>query len=418
MPPPLTTPTPSLFPLVPLSLTTIAAFAAAINSSWADLSSLWTRCSSSSSPSPGSSIEAPDLPTPLCFAVTFFQTALASPRGRLEQAAIVAFLAGLATVTALERDKVLRDHRDDDTSPRAASGAAGRERHGGDTDRQGRRGGDLSAGVVANLTVPWLLYNLALGALSWQVLIIPAFVTQSSRRRGGRRRRRKTTSRSAEPGGEAADQHPVSTVSIPLSIMLGLLLPSALLLACPSSPIVILLWLVFPLWISLTRRFVRPAVAPLAPNGHHHPSRLSRNLILYAAPVLASAASHLLLTLHLLLPPLQPANGRAPVPSPLLLLLEIDHAAISAAFLYWVSASSSSSFFSSAARRAVFVTVLSSLVLGPGAGVCLGWACRDDDDDDGHDGRHGSRLTGRDAAAGFKRRRAPRSGNFFGGPDA
>lgn len=370
-----------------MSIATIAAFAVAIKSNWADLSSLWTQCSSPAN----SSAALGHLPTPLCFAVTFFQAALASTRSRLEEAVIIAFLAGLATVTAVESEKLLEHSRN--TFPCRCSSETTEHESGSkltrEMDRQGRptgsqpRSNDLSAKVIANLTLPWILYSLALGALGWQGIIIPAFIKQSRTRQ-----QRKTTSKpeSHSPlGVEAA-----STASLPLSIILGLLLPSTFLLAFPSSPSIILLWLVFPLWVSLTQRLLRSAIPP-----HHLPKSL-----IYAAPVLVSALSHLLLVLHLLV---GSVDDRGPLTRSAGLLLEIDHAAIFAAFLYWV-------FVSRGGLRAVVATVISSLVLGPGAGVCLAWwwVYRD-----GQQGEATENLR-----AVIRRAGSRRKGNFFGGPDA
>lgn len=314
-----------LLPLLALALATIAAFLVAIRREYASLASLWTSCA----PQP-----LGRLPAPLCFAIHFFQAAHASPRTRLEQAVIVSFLAGLATITAVEGARARRAEARDKTAQTTTT----------TTTTPPPPPPRLSRTIAANLAVPWLLYNVALGALAWQGIIIPALLRERWRQQPLR------IGRAGE--ADAADGH---SLAIPLSIALGLLLPAAAMLLHPSAPILILLFLLFPVWISLTHRLHYP----LAP--------VLRQRAIFALPILVSALAHVALLVSLFT---SPANRTSPTHSAIL-LLELDHAAIFLAVLYWI--------LLEAGVHGVLATVAATVLLGPGAGVCVGWLSRCDE---------------------------------------
>lgn len=403
-----TTPTPArllLLPILPLSLATVAAFALAIRSGWADLSQIWTRCALQQ--------QQQQQPVPLCFAVSFFQIPLAaSRRARLEQAAIVGLLAGLATVTAAEAFGARARRRGRGRGPEGAGGGGGDEKVG---DGGGSGSGSslsLSARIVENPAVPWLIYNLALGAFCWQAVIVPASIIQHHQSPQPRSDSHSRPRSADDEQQEGEDPDPAPAPSIPLSIALGLLVPSAVMLARPSSTAAVLAWLVFPLWISLAQRLPLPSSR----------RRLFPRLPLCAIPTLWSVAFHALLLADLLrvqlpLPLPLPADDN-PQPSAVrsaMLLLEVDHAAIFATYLHWAFATSASR---RAGARAVVLAVVSALLLGPGAGVCLGWwaRCRR-----GGGGSGGGQQAGQRGAVKFGERREGRrraTGTFFAGPDA
>lgn len=450
----------ALLPILPLTLTTLAAFALAIRSGWTDLCGMWTRCSST---------DTALLPTttPLCFAVSIFQTPLvASRRARLEEAAIVGLLAGLAAVTSTEAEAARaraigadRTHRGESGGERSGGGghekAAGQLKTGPGGSSNSSSRSNLSARIVENPVVPWLIYQLALGAFSWQGIIVPASIVEHHQHRLGSSQSTQLDSRPRIDSGSDSGSNAVagddqqedtgssSTLSITLSITIGLLLPSALMLALPTSTTAIVAWLMFPLWVSL----IQQRLTPSTPTTRH---RSTSSFLPHAIPILFwSAAAHALLLADLL-QLIPPATDDSASPSPssssssssasaaattaraAMLLLEVDHAALFATYLYWTHATSPSR---RAGLRAAAVAVASALLLGPGAGVCLGWLARCRGGGGGGGGREViEEETGRQQRAELRggavrlnsassssprrtkgRRRA--TGTFFAGPD-
>lgn len=373
----------ALLPLAALALATIAAFLFAYRSEPTALASLWTPCSSSSSSS-----SSHPLPTPLCFAIHFFQAAHAAPRPRLEQAMIVALLAALATITAVESAQVRRRQaeslaRTEETAKREEPGPATRR----------RRPRELSLAIVSHLTVPWLLYNLALGALAWQAIIIPAFLHRRSRRPRQPRNTR---------AGAGTDAAPAPSLAIPLSIAIGLLVPAANMLQHPTAPLPILLFLLFPLWTSLAHRLLLLLLFPL------NPGRLRSKTAAFALPILASALAHVALLFHLFSSP----AAAAPLPTTTqaaIRLLELDHAAIYLAALYWI--------LLEAGIRAVLAALTTTVLLGPGAGLCVGWLYRAEEQEEEEEPTT-TTMTTMMTETGRRKGGKATTGTFFGGPPA
>lgn len=370
-----------LWPLAVLALGTVAAFLVAITTNWANLAHLWTQCSSSSSSAPQ---QLQLIPTQaLRFAVLFFQTALAAARPRREEAVIVGLLAALATVTAVEgssssgrsRSRTCLKKNGRIIRPQDATGSMTEEEEEDRTHDEAVAVSSSSNGngnnnkVLDNLTLVWLLYQLAAGALAWQAIIIPAFLKheQQQQQRPGK----PTTTRSHE------------NIAIPAGVALGLLVPSTLMLLRPTSAATVLVWLFFPLWVASTRRVVLWVLNHLVLGAPQPSSPSWVNIVPYIIPILYSAVAHVLLVEDILYPSSsstheqEAAAGRARTRSAVL-LLEIDHLAIFLAFLYWVRARTALILTTKktlvpSTTRPVLVTLAATLLLGPGAGVCLGW---------------------------------------------
>ncbi|KAF3771123.1 hypothetical protein M406DRAFT_349555 [Cryphonectria parasitica EP155] len=448
-----------LVPLVALLLSTFAAFIIAISANLTNLISLWTQCSSSPAPSSswlalaGSTQAA--LRELLCFGVLFFQTALDSTLARLEMACIVAFLAALATVTAIE---AARARADEEREQRQRASDSGKEKpvmmaaEDDDNNNNNNRGGHdqhhhrhhhlWSLRAVRNLTVPWLLYNLVLGAIAWQTIIIPAFITRQSSSASTTSRRRNTLGQRLLPNRAAGTRRSLGLgpgrprLAIAAGTLFGVLAPGALLLLQPHapSPTVILVWLLFPVCASLVRYLVRLPI--VAGHHHHHHQQQSSSTrttssspsmaLAYAIPILCSAASHALLLTHLFLllrttttaaaaatTATDDHSSSSPTRSALV-LLEVDHTALLLTFLYWV--------YAEAGGRAVYLAIASSLLLGPGAGVCLGWLYRDHVHaklkEEEEEVNESGRRDGGDASskASPRPRRRATTGHFFDGP--
>lgn len=473
------------WPLVILALGTITAFLVAINKNLDNISHLWNQCSSSSS------LNSKLQPTALCFAVLFFQAALDSTRSKLEEAVIIGFLAGLATITAVEGTKYGKrqdanigvvttrlQQQEEDTADNAWEEGESSLEKGFHADYQGRNNHQAAAGssinisssrmIVENLTIPWLLYNLAAGALAWQAIIIPAFLHEQRIRLSAAGY--PPTSTEPKPARSTTRSE---AIPILLGVTFGLLVPSTLMIVDPTSTATILVWLFFPLWVSLIQRTVWGVlrVSSRSPSDSGEPNHVETRrqanplvLVPYAMPIMCSTVSHVLLAHNLL----TQADDRGTLTHSAVLLLEIDHLAIFVAFLYWVWARAASSTSSTSARekarffttslQPVLLTLVSSLLLGPGAGVCLGWVsssslCLEDENDantaysrnhwDGGcgdagdvDGSHMSRGQRRDCSVGSdgnheapgspttstqrcraRARSSPKAtGHFFGGP--
>lgn len=370
-----------LIPLAVLALGTIAAFLVAINHNFDQLARLWAQGSSTSN--------SWGLPTPLCFAVLFFQAALDSTRSKFEEAAIIGFLAGLSTITATERIRCEMPGLQTPTAhPLQGNGqkrTPEEERRSINAQERRNKIVGLSRRVVDNLTIPWLLYNLAAGALAWQAIIIPAFLYEQHSTRS-------TTS--SRPKQLTKTNATSENIAITLGVALGLLAPSTLMIINPASTATILVWLVFPIWVSLIQwavHFLSQRLVPVSTvinQGANVETKLGPLLAPYALPIIYSIVSHFLLVKNLC----TQEDDRDPLTRSAVLLLEIDHVAIFVAFLYWAWAKSAmtatvrgmntesetETLGSNTVRpknglQAVFVTLLSSLFLGPGAGVCLGW---------------------------------------------
>lgn len=335
------------YPPVPLGLlafafATVAAFAVTIHGDFAEVPHLWTPCS-------------PHIPTPVCFAVQFFQEAHGTPRGRLEQAVIVSFLAALSSITAIERTRARR---------RAAiyNTTTTKDITPGSSQHQ-REGQGLSDKIVNNLTIAWLLYGLVMGALAWQLIIVPAFLHQHHRYE--QQRQHQQQPRKAVQVNDA-DAYPLT---IPLSIVLGLLLPVTYMLIHPTDIVPTLLFLFCPILIALTQTFL--SILGLR-------ATTKSPLIFYAIPILASTLSHTaILFLPILDGPASSAGAAA------LRFLRLDHTIIYFTILYWIAASSSTTQVSSSAKSTpnVLITIVTTVVLGPGAGVCVGWMVHSGADD-------------------------------------
>lgn len=341
----------TLLPLAILAFITIAAFIHAIHSNFKILAALWTPCNGPPL------LSQPGLPTPLCFAIHFFQSAHATLRGRLEQAIIVSFLAGLATITAVESDARVQYRAENEPW------SDEKRRKNENKVEEARKDwgeGLISQKIIANLTIPWLLYSLALGALVWEGIIIPAFLYRQHEKpqSQGPSQLQPWTGETSTNIGVSADAR---SLTIPLSIALGLFLPAALMLFYPSAPLPIVLFLLFPLWVTLIQTLLRPLTSRLTRSNN------TSETLLFIPPIIASTLAHMTLLLSLITTTssaMYPSNDAT---ATALLLLELDHAAIYLATLYWIYIKSNTN------TNNVLATLAASIALGPGAGICVGW---------------------------------------------
>ncbi|KAK4153632.1 hypothetical protein C8A00DRAFT_43450 [Chaetomidium leptoderma] len=278
----------------------------------------------------------PLLGSPACFLVSFFQEAVASVRAFGLVAVILSFVAALLTVSTVEAARICN-------SPSV---------------------------LIAYPTGPWLVFNLIGGAIVWQLVILPAFFHRSreiiaARRQGAPQ----LPSGPADPTFGEAMRHlaqVAETVAIPVAVAIGYVVPSLLMLVL-DHPVAVMVWLFFPVWVSLVRQAVRRLVL-LARDGwqsslHLESSRLAL-LGVYAVPIVCSvlAQAHFIWTLT------QPDDRREMTRSTLK-FIAIDAFFVGLTVWYWILVE--------AGWRVALVMVGASLVLGPGAGICIGWIYRE-----------------------------------------
>ena len=278
----------------------------------------------------------PLIGSPACFLVSFFEVAVASVRAFGLMAVILSFVAGLLTVSTVEAARICN-------SPSV---------------------------LIAYPTGPWLVFDLIGGAIVWELVIIPAFFHRSraiiaARRRGGPQ---ELPSPADPTFGESMRHlaHVAETVAIPAAVAVGYVVPSLAMLVL-DGPVAVLLWLLFPVWVSLVRQAVR-RIALLAQEGwrgslHLESHRLAL-LGVYAVPITCSVLAHA----HWIWSLTQPDDRREMTRSTLK-FITVDAFFVGLTVLYWILVE--------AGWRVALVMVGASLVLGPGAGICIGWIYRE-----------------------------------------
>ncbi|KAJ9139418.1 Corticosteroid-binding protein [Pleurostoma richardsiae] len=289
---------------------------------------------------------------PVCFLVSFFQEALGGLSGSVRAAAVgaevLASLAGLLSISLIEAARVC----------------------------------NASAPLIAYPTGAWLVFNLVGGAFVWELVVVPAFFRRSQQILAARGSLRAAGAGSGDPeeeaGGEEEDTDlPVTdrhlrvgaeAVAIPVAVTLGYILPSLLLLFLHRSAAVVLVWLFFPLWVLLVRIALRTALIRLSPRlgvAHHLESHPPSLAAVYALPVVLSTAAHVFFLWSLLFG----ADDRREMTRSALRFFEIDAFFVALTVLYWVAVE--------AGLEVAGVVLAFSILLGPGAGICIGWYVRE-----------------------------------------
>ncbi|AEO55795.1 hypothetical protein MYCTH_2299980 [Thermothelomyces thermophilus ATCC 42464] len=293
----------------------------------------------------------PVLGGPACFLVSFFGEAVASARAAGLMAAVLSFVAGLLTVSTVEAARIC----------------------------------NAPSRLIACPTAPWLVFDLVGGAFVWQLVIIPAFFRRTrdiiaARKQQGGGGGPQPLSGPTDPTFGEAMRHlasPAEAVAIPVAVALGFVLP-ALLMLLLARPAAVLVWLFFPVWVSLVRRLARRAALMLMARqgwrrrGSHGSSGSSLHLessrpallAVYALPVACSVLSHALFIWTLTQP-----DDRKEMTRSALKFITINIFFVGLTVLYWILVE--------AGWRVALVMVVASIVLGPGAGVCLGWVYRE-----------------------------------------
>jgi hypothetical protein len=227
--------------------------------------------------------------------------------------------------------------------------------------------------LIAYPTGPWLVFNLVGGAIVWQLVILPAFFHRSREIVAARKRRQNGAPPLFGPSdpnlGEAMRHltQAAETVAIPVAVAAGYVVPSVLLLVL-DAPWAVALWLFFPVWVSLVRQVVRGAAGRLraawGTTSLHLESHRLALLAIYAVPVACSVLAHA----HFLWTLTRP-DDRREMTRATVRLVAIDAFFVGLTVLYWVLVE--------AGWRVALVMAGASVLLGPGAGVCVGWIYRE-----------------------------------------
>lgn len=337
---------------------------------------LLSRCSSHAiHPAIGKSI--PVLGSYICFGIAFFEAALESTRGVAFMSTVFAFTAALLTVTYIE-------------SSRVVAGEGG--------------------GYLRRLGLLWFLAHIGGGPFVF-VFIAAGWIVTSYREI----RRIRSAQTPAQPQeGDASPQRPSSeedddaasasaihtkkrkalrrrrlrssadALAIADAVLIGFALPAALALIYRSA-LPISLWLLFPIWVPLLRYLLATLVETLdtrrgATTGEEEaasPSQRSSGVkpldiersplslaLVYAVPIVLSLAAHIALLWSLTRKDKSKAVTRS-----VLRYEFVNWGAIAIITLY--------SIFIEAGWSALIGTLGSSVLLGPGAGVCVGWILRE-----------------------------------------
>lgn len=282
----------------------------------------------------------PLLGSPLCFVISFFQESAASLRSSALLSVIFSFLSGLLTVSTVEAARVCN-------GPNV---------------------------LIAYPTGSWLIFDLVGGAFVWELVILPAFFHRSREIINSRRGREPSglPARAADPTFGESMRHlarTAETVAIPAAVALGFVAPSVLLLTVDSAAAAAV-WLLFPVWVSLIRQAVRKALdlvlrAESWQETLHLESNKPALVGMYAVPIACSVLAQAFLIWNLT----SQSDDRREMTRATIKFITIDAFFVGLTVLYWILVE--------AGWRVALVMAAASAVLGPGAGISLGWIYRE-----------------------------------------
>ncbi|KAI0392843.1 hypothetical protein F5Y17DRAFT_338532 [Xylariaceae sp. FL0594] len=296
----------------------------------------------------------PVLGAPACFLVSFFSLAAASTRAVAQMSAVLAFVAALLTVSLVEAARPC--------------------------NRPSR--------TVRSPALAWLVTNLGAGALAWDVWIVPEYLRRAKRVVVERAKQDALRAFGAveagEGGGTVGGLDPEERVriersfitsaevyAIPVSVLVGFIVPSILMLFLSDAAgvvVVVAVWLFYPVWVALIRWLVELAAVRfvLRDNGPLHLESSAPSVVLvYAVPFLCSLFAHGFLIFNVLFS----RDDSREMTRMALRYVAINFAYLAATVLYWV--------FVEAGPVPAVVLVASSLIFGPGAALCIAWSVRE-----------------------------------------
>ena len=312
-----------------------------------NLAMLYSQCKSRSRLQAVSRI--PLVGPPACFIVSFFHAALDSFRSSASMSVVLAFFAGLLTVSTVESARIC----------------------------------NYSNVLIAYPTGPWLIFNLIGGALIWELVIIPASFHRSrellqicneveavtGQAGSGPHTTEVCAIDPQNPGLGPERRHlkmMAEVFAIPISVGVGFVATSTVMLVF-KSPFTIGIWLFFPVYVSLMRQGMRWVTARWLEShkkSFHLESHGPSLALMYAIPIACSIAAH-----GWAIWSLTTRDDRNSMTKSAVAFVEIDTLFILLTVLYWVVVE--------AGWRVALVMAAVTLVLGPGAGVSLGWIYRE-----------------------------------------
>ena len=345
---------------IPLLILFISTVFLLFFSSNDDVAAIWPQCSPTTPTGFLSHVSRiPLIGQPLCFLISFFEYAMASSRGFAVMSVVLSFVGALLTVSTIESARIYN-------SPNF---------------------------LIRNPTLPWLFFNLAGGAVAWQIIIVPAFISRSRRAhhiqssaspRFLSEGNPSSTGQSAsspevidarDPNRGSEKHHLRSSAeiyAIPLSIIIGYVVPCTVMLFA-TSPTSVAIWLFFPLWVSLARQAIRYILIllPIFPqftndeSDTHHIESFNFSLtVVYAVPVLLSILSQVIIFNNLL-----DADDGSPVTRAALGFIEIDFSAIALTVFYLLLLEAGWKIFG--------IALVCCVISGPGTGLVVGWIMRE-----------------------------------------
>ncbi|TAQ83388.1 hypothetical protein B7494_g8283 [Chlorociboria aeruginascens] len=343
------------FPLLILSFSTVYLLFLSSDDS---LSAIWRQCSPQNPKGllPKLS-QVPVVGQASCYLISFFNYALDSSRAFAVMSVILSFIGALLTIMAVESARIFN-------SPNY---------------------------VIRNPTLPWLFFNLAGGAVVWQVIIIPAFIARARRAcrvqdstRSPNLQNQDWAETSTNSTDEVGERDPnrgsskrhlhnqVEIYAISISVVIGYVLPSIAMLFIPN-PISITAWLFFPLWVSLARQAIRyllillpqfPQFTDSDSDTHHMESYAHSVSVVYALSVFLSIVSQSIIFNDLL-----EGQDGSPITGAALGLIEVDFLAVALTVFYLL--------LLEAGWVVLSLSLVCSILAGPGAGLVLGWILRE-----------------------------------------
>ena len=280
--------------------------------------------------------------------ISFFQTALDSLRTKAVMTVILAFVGGLLSVCMVE------------------------------AARKGNRG----AVLIKNPMGSWLVFNLLGGAVVWQIVIIPAFLHWGKKTMEENERRK---SEAAARGGDNDDDEDdddasvreirerryiadEEVVAIPAAVAVGYYLLSILMIVM-NTPWIIGLWLFFPIFVAVLHIVVRQGIRLgrkfHGPTEFHLESTWWPLIAVYALSIICSVIGHVFFLWHIL----SQKDDRTEETRSTIKFIEIDIQYIFWTVLYWMLVE--------VGWKTPALMLGLSVLLGPGAGTCLGWLFRE-----------------------------------------
>lgn len=343
--------------------------------------------------------KVPVVGTPFCFIVSFFEAAIgkdvpsdgrpgggkgdgsgSSFRAGSIMGVVLSFVGSLMTVYTVEGARVCNKDDRKSTEDEVEGGSQQPQ------NKKKKKKKGMGGRVLIAYPSGWMLiFNLMGGAWVWELGIVPAFLRRARGIIEERDRDHPVYGQEGEEEGRGGlplldykqirnIENPHEQIAIPSSILLGFIVPSVSMLlskpssatstSCSQSSALVIVWLFTPLYVSLIRKAIRYVLQRFRKevSSSIYLEASTKSLILmYGSPMLFSVLSQALFGYSWL----RGKDDRKEMTRSTLNFVGVDVIYLGLTVLYWL--------FVEVGWKVVGVMVLGSAVLGPGAGVCLGW---------------------------------------------